>query len=726
MYPSDKSVGYLVAAVLCIYALVYKIPLPCFGCQKEGFWYRCVMGTGEGTESCYAHEAARKRVETAGNIVSEAAVYMDNLWDFTKKELPEVIKDFIASLKTRILDLRDNVAKRIDGVISFLREKILLFVNKVKDGINTVKDFIMGVVQPILGFFTENILKPASELLTMLIEFYNMVRKIVWDSVHAFANLPFVSYGAEVVDIFKSIPNAINSVKTFVVDMINSLKNNLIGVVNAGIRQSIEGIEHSINTLGGGVEDGANLAVEGLNYVKQSLIQNLNSSINGLAGGIETAVNASSLGIETAVNTSVNGVTGAINMSMNGIETSINGVIGATNDVIGHSEDSVNFLGGAVNSIMGEVESKFNKIGTTIATNINTLVNPINKVIIATQTLRNVDFWNMSPFTFIPSISSRAATFVAPTINLPEIPDARFGEVKFELDIPDIKFDGIDIPELDIPEVDITEPDDIADLVIPDVSIPVVEIPIPDDLDEDALDFPSIPGLGFVSDRISELRESIQNIFLNAMQPVLDAIATTIAFVSYIISSTKQFWEEYMTLTKLKERAKSLMHLVGDRVEALKALVRDEVIPGIINLILGMKEPILDFAQNIATHTWSFLKTIGTNVAGIFNEAFKVVVKVTGVIAKGTFHTGLYIVGTTVEKYTAIIPIPISVKMLLLFTTIIWMFFGGFVRNAKSIVNLGVGSVKGAAMAISDLDKVVDSFFGVSKRGASSFLSNLI
>ena len=45
-----KNVSYVVAGVFCVYALVYKIPIPCFGCQKNGFWYRCVIDTGEGTE----------------------------------------------------------------------------------------------------------------------------------------------------------------------------------------------------------------------------------------------------------------------------------------------------------------------------------------------------------------------------------------------------------------------------------------------------------------------------------------------------------------------------------------------------------------------------------------------------------------------------------------------------------------------------------------------------
>lgn len=727
---SKKTVGYMVAAVFCIYALVYKIPLPCFGCQKEGFWYRCVMGTGEGTQSCNAYEAARERVETAGRIMDEAAVYMDNLWDFTKSELPGVISDFIATLKSQILGLRDNIKQRIDSIINFLREKISLFVNRVKEGITTVKDFIVAVVEPMVAWFMQNILQPAVQLLTMYIEFKQMVYGVLWDSVKAFANLPFVTYGKQVVDIFKQIPDAMNAVKGFVVDLINGLKNSTIGLVNTAIRESIEGIEISINTLSGGIEDGANLAVDGLNTVKQSLVTNLNTSINGMAGGIETAVNGTTGGIETAVNSSVNAAFGVVNSSMNKVEDGVNGMVGATNSIICGAESTVNALGTGINTVMNGVEEGVNWISDGVADGINAVIAPVNSVIGATQTLKNVDLgingwgidWNVHPFTFIPSIDSVNA-FGGYDIEIPDIPQAQFGQIDFDLDIPDVTFNNISIPDLDIPEVSINEPGDIAEVVIPEVDIPSVEIPVPADIEEDDLDFPNIPGFDFVSDKIQELRESITNIYENAMAPVYDGIASIIAFIGTLISSVKEFWREYMTWTKLKERAASLFLLVKDKVASLKSLIRDEVIPGFINLILAMKDPVLEFAQNIADHTWSFMKTIGTNVASIFNEAYKAIVKVTGVIAKGVFHTGLYIVGTNVERYTAIIPLPISVKMLLLVTTIVWMFFGGFFRNAKNIVNLAVGSVKGAAIALSDFDRAIDAFFGVSKSGTSSLVT---
>lgn len=46
------------------------------------------------------------------------------------------------------------------------------------------------------------------------------------------------------------------------------------------------------------------------------------------------------------------------------------------------------------------------------------------------------------------------------------------------------------------------------------------------------------------------------------------------------------------------------------------------------------------------------MKKICTNDGTIFNEAYRVVVKVKGVIPKGVFHTGLHVIGAQPSKTT--------------------------------------------------------------------------
>ncbi len=736
MTVSKKNMGYLVAGVFVVYALKYKIPLPCFGCDRGGFWYRCVMDTGEGTSSCDAHNAAKERVDTAGKIMDQAGVYVENLWDFTRTELPEVIQDFIATLKDQILGLKDRMAEKINAIITFLREKIALFVSKIKDAVvSTYELFMTNVINPVITFFLNNILNPIVRVFHQIIEFRNLVWNTLSGALESFANIPITSFVGDVVDVFKSIPEAMDSIKDAVFTLINTLKNSMIGVVNTGIRTSINGIETSVNTLSGGIDNGVNFVVDGLNDVKNTLVGTLNSSINGMAGGIETAVNETTGGIETAVNSSVNAVTGVVNSSMNKVETGVNGIVDATNSIICGANTAVNSVTGSVNTVMNGIEKGINSISDGVTDGINAVISPVNSVIGATQTIRDVDLginkwginWNVSPFSGLPSIDE-ISDFGGYELDVPEIPDLEFGQIDASLDIPDVTFNDIDIPDLDIPTVDIEAPKDIKHIDIPDVDINVGDedgnvIPVPDDLVADDFNFPSIPGFGFVSDKIAEIKESIKNIFETAMAPLYDGVATLVSLVGTIISAVKEFVHEYLTFTAIKARLAALIGLAKDKIVAVKNWFVDEIIPGFINLILAMKEPVLEFVKTVAEKTWSFLKKLGTSVGTIFNEAYKTVVKVTGVVAKGAFHTGLYVVGSSVEKYTAIVPIPISVKMLLLVTTVLWMFFGGFFRNAQSIVNLAFGSVKAGATALSDLDRVVDSMFGISG-GAASFLAS--
>ena len=723
---SKKNLGYLVSSVLVVYALKYKIPLPCFGCQKEGFWYRCVMDTGEGTSSCDAHIAAKERIETAGNIMDEAGVFVDNLWDFTKTELPGVIKEFIATLKDQILGLKDRMAEKISDVIAFFREKIGLFVSKIKGAVvDTYESFMNNVINPVISFFIANILNPVVSVFKKIIEFRNLVWNTLSGALKSFANIPITSFVGEVVDIFKSIPDAMESMKGAVFDLINTLKNSLIGVVNTGIRASIDGIEISVNTMSGVIDSGVNGVIGGLNGIKDGLIETLNDSINGMTSGIEIAVNETTGGIESAVNTSVNAATGVINKSMNTVETGVNTMVDATNTIICGANTAVNAVSGSLNTVLNGIETGVNSISDGITDGINLALSPVNSVIGAIQTIRNIDFYDLSPFSGLPYVD-KIDDLDGFELDIPDIPDLEFGQIDAKLDIPDVNFDDISIPDLEIDDVEIETPDDISDIDIPDLVIDIGDedgnvITVPDDLVAEDFNFPTIPGFGFVSDKIAEIRQDIKDIFESAMKPLYDGIATLIALVGTIISSCKEFYFEYLTFTAVKARLEALVGLAKGKIVAVKSWFVDEIIPGFINLILGLKEPILTFVHTMSQKAWSFLKDLGTAVGTIFNQAYKVVVKVTGVVAKGVFHTGLYIVGSTVEKYTAIIPIPISVKMLLLVATVFWMFFGGFVRNAQGIVNLAFGSVKGAAVALADLDRVVDLFFGVGG-GAASFL----
>lgn len=727
-----KTVSYVVAGVFCVYALVYKIPIPCFGCQKNGFWYRCVMDTGEGTASCDAYKQAENRAKTMGHIMDQAGVYMDNLWDFTKTDLPGVIADFIATLKDQILGLKDRLAEKIMQIIAFLKEKLMLFVSKIKEAVvSTYEKFLEVVINPIIKFFVNNLLQPVVKIFEKIVEFRELVWKVLSNAIDKFANIGIGDAVGEVVDVFKKIPEAMSAVKPFVVKMINTIKNKTIGVVNTGIRESIQGVENSVNFASGKLDDSVNLAVGGLNLVKNELVENLNASINGMSSGIERVVNSTTGVIETSVNKTVGGVTGGINTSMNQVEKGVNNVIGTTNHVIKGAETAVNSITKNINSSMNQVEGGVNKIGKGLADGLNLLLRPLRTVQGFVDKVRGVKIgkdwkvmgkrfgFNLTPFTRMPNFKAPRDQKQLFRANIPDIKKTKFGRIDANLDIPDVEFDGIKIDDIDIPPVNIKAPKDIKKIDIPDIDIPHVEIPIPADIKEEDLDFPTIPGMGFVSDKVSQIKESIKNIFETAMAPLYDGVAVLISLVASIISSAATFFENYLTWTAIKKRVSGILKFAGKGVTMLKGLVVDEIIPGFIRLIQAMKDPVLEFVKKVTDHTWRLMKKISVSVGKVFNESFRIIAKVTGIIAKGVFHTGLYIIGTTVEKYTGWLPLPISVKILLIVASIFWMIFGGFLSNGKVVIDVVLAALQGTAVGLTDLDSMLDESFGLAKTAAA-------
>lgn len=363
-----KTVSYVVAGVFCVYALVYKIPIPCFGCQKEGFWYRCVMDTGEGTTSCDAYKQAENRAKTAGRIMDQAGVYMDNLWDFTKTDLPGVIADFIETLKKEIMGLRHKMEEKFWQIMKFIQEKKMLFASKIKEAVvTTYEKFLEVVINPVIKFFVNNLLQPVTKIFEKIAEFRNLVWKVLSDAIDKFANVGIGDFVGEVVDVFQKIPEAMSKIKPFVVEMINTLKRVTIGVVNTGLRESIKGTETSVNAVTGVVDDGVNLAVGGLNTVKNELVSTLNSQINNMSSDIERIVNSTTGVIETSVNTTVGGVTDGINTSMDKVSKGVNKVIDTTNHAIGGAELALNTVSCGINKAMNTVESSVNKVGKGIS-----------------------------------------------------------------------------------------------------------------------------------------------------------------------------------------------------------------------------------------------------------------------------------------------------------------------------------------------------------------------
>ena len=197
-----KNLLILVSVVT--YVLIYKIPIPCYGCESESIWYRCVSGTGEGTSSCEAHKRVEKTIAQGGSIASNVAehagVFFENLWEFTADDLPTIIKDFILQIKDTLKNLRPAIAAKIETIIKFLKEKAGLIVGKIKDiASSTYNNYIKAVIDPLVSFVTNNIVQPMVFVIEKIIAFRVLVWNTLKNAVESVANLGIGSFVGSVV-----------------------------------------------------------------------------------------------------------------------------------------------------------------------------------------------------------------------------------------------------------------------------------------------------------------------------------------------------------------------------------------------------------------------------------------------------------------------------------------------------------------------------------------------
>jgi len=298
MTNAKKTIGYFVAAVFVVYALTSKIPLPCYACDSGSFWYRCIEGTGKNTQSCEAFKAAESRVDFASDIFSKAGTFLENAFDFTTVGLPDIITEFIATLKDQILGLKDRMSEKISQIINFLKEKIGLFLSKVKEiAVSSYDRYLKKVIDAMVSFTVNKLITPIVNIIKKIIEFRDLVFEKLAEAIQRFADINIFGFVGEVVDVFKSIPTAISGLKDKVVDMINGVKNTVVEKLNDGINNSAELVEDVV----GRVSDLSDNIVDGSENIVNKVIDKINDAMNGVEGAVDGITG----GIETAVNSTV-------------------------------------------------------------------------------------------------------------------------------------------------------------------------------------------------------------------------------------------------------------------------------------------------------------------------------------------------------------------------------------------------------------------------------------
>jgi len=266
-------------------------------------------------------------------------------------------------------------------------------------------------------------------------------------------------------------------------------------------------------------------------------------------------------------------------------------------------------------------------------------------------------------------------------------------------------FNGLNIPPLDIP--------DVGELNFQDVNfsvdIPEVNIPAPPDINPDDIRFPTIPGFDFITDKIQGIKNTVVTIFERAMEPLYTGISAITILLGNVVSAIREFYNTYLSFESIKNRAVLLMRQVSNGITTIKNFVTEEIVPSFINLLKSIWTVLFEFVKKAAETSWNFLKKVGSTIGRMFNEVYRVVLKVTGIVAKGVLGTGMYVFGTTVDRFTPFLPISLTLKVLAIVAVVIWMFAGQFVKNGKDIFDFVYNGIYAAMVALSDLDSLVDA-----------------
>ena len=310
----QATVGYIAVAAFVVYGLMYRWPIPCFACDEGGFFYRCMPGTGVGSAACSAYSLAEKRFDQASGIFEDAGEVLSEIWDFTSEGLPDIITEFIETMRDQILNLKKNISEKINGVIVFIQDKISLFVTKIKDvATSAYEQYLKKVIDAMIDFLTNNLLDPIYTVIDKIIEFREMVWNNLKEAMQKVTDINIMGFTTQIVDVFKKIPEALDSLKAGLVNMVNVIKNGLVNGIEAGINGGAELVEDVV----GGVSNLTDRIVDGSEGIVNGSIKFINDRVNNIEG------TANSIGdkIESVVNTTMKPV-------VNGIASGVNSISG--------------------------------------------------------------------------------------------------------------------------------------------------------------------------------------------------------------------------------------------------------------------------------------------------------------------------------------------------------------------------------------------------------------
>ena len=353
-----KGIKYIFIALTLFYVLfIWKIPMPCNGCEATGgLWYRCISGTGLGTDTCsYASSGGIPGlVASFGQTVSgEVSAIVDAINNSGFVQAPKAIIQRIVQIWNSITATGNDIVNQIKGIFSYVSEQISIIINEyiigsVKTGYGFIRD---NVIIPIIQGISNYIINPVKALINEIVTFKDEALGVLQSIVSAVkgygSTIYDYTYGL-LVDGFDQIPYGLVLFVEGIQKLLNFLKTQVIGFANDGANLGInisnkvvEDVLGFAKTAVSGTETVANFLTGLLNKATNFMIDNV---LNNAVAGLNYAV---SFDLGSLPRNGVNGLVYGANFIINGtIDVIINPLIGVANDVQSGFITAVNSITG--------------------------------------------------------------------------------------------------------------------------------------------------------------------------------------------------------------------------------------------------------------------------------------------------------------------------------------------------------------------------------------------
>lgn len=358
---NEEAFNFIVWCVLgglALWTVVkYKFPILCPACDQSGSntklgIFKCYPPVGPGSRFCQTAKVLDRLQE--GSLYIMIGDKIEEQFTKIANELPNILGDLTTKLYTSTLKLVEKISAEFVKLQSQIYEQISsIIAEAIQLGQNLFSKLYTRLIQPMVDFILEKIVKPIQDLLVEInklrIEVINTVvdvlikaKKYTTDQI--VAALRTIDQG------LLAIPQGLAEVIGQITSQVNSISQALTGEVSRTINEANRA---TVNIIHQGFRDGEaaiNQSLAGAEEAINSVIRDgVETPINELIGQFENITNSATLltGRFEDVMSNIASLTARVD-EITGQVTSLTGQVG---DIVG----TVTNLTGQIGDVTGKV-----------------------------------------------------------------------------------------------------------------------------------------------------------------------------------------------------------------------------------------------------------------------------------------------------------------------------------------------------------------------------------